>query len=186
MIVIVPYRAAWPAEFQALGARLRGALGDRAQAIHHIGSTSVPGLAAKDHLDVQVTVADLAVDLAPALAPIGFVPRPNLSDHLPPGLTLAPAELEKRLFKHAEPPINLHVRVAGRFNQRYPLLFRDYLRAVPLAAAAYGEIKVQLARHFPADVDAYYDIKDPVCDALMAGALGWAEATGWAPGPSDA
>lgn len=186
MIEIVPYRPGWPGAFAALGARLREAVGPRVLAIHHIGSTSVPGLAAKDVLDVQLTVADLGVDLAPALAPLGFEPRPHLTDHRPPGLALAPAELEKRVFKLLAPEANLHVRVAGRFNQRYALLFRDWLRATPMAADAYAEIKRQLARRFPTDLDAYYDIKDPVCDALMAGALGWADATGWAPGPSDA
>ena len=60
--------------------------------------------------------------------------------------------------------VNLHVRVAGRANQRYPLLFRDYLRANAVAREAYAEVKRELARLHPADVDAYYAIKDPVCD----------------------
>jgi hypothetical protein len=50
----------------------------------------------------------------------------------------------------------------------------------------YGEIKRQLAKYFPEDADAYYDIKDPVCDALMAGALEWAKFHNWMPGPSEA
>ncbi len=186
MIEIVPYRSAWSDAFAALGARLRAAVGERVLAIHHIGSTSVPGLAAKDVLDVQITVGDLEEPLSEALVSLGFDPRPHLIDHCPPGMTLAARELEKRVYRHDAPRINLHVRAEGRFNQRYALLFRDYLRAVPMAAHAYGEIKCQLARYFPQDVDAYYDIKDPVCDALMAGAFEWARATGWAPGPSDA
>jgi GrpB-like predicted nucleotidyltransferase (UPF0157 family) len=186
MIEIVPYREAWPAEFQAFGAAIRQAVGERATAIHHIGSTSVPGLAAKDNLDLQITVAALEPSLEEVLAPLGFVARPFHHDHCPPGMAIAPDQLEKRYYKHLEPAVNLHVRVEGRFNQRYPLLFRDYLRAVPMAANAYGEIKHQLARYFPENVDAYYDIKDPVCDALMAGALEWADRHGWEPGPSDA
>lgn len=187
-IEILPYRAAWPAAFAAEGARLRAALGPQALAIHHIGSTSVPGLAAKDVLDAQVTVADLA-DVATfhdALLALGYEHRPHLADHRPPGLEVPAAGLAKQVYRSLDPRVNLHVRVEGAFNQRYALLFRDFLRAVPLAAHAYGEVKRQLARHFPADVDAYYDVKDPVCDALMAGACEWARATGWAPGPSDA
>lgn len=188
-IAIVPYREAWPEEFRRFGQAIRRAVGDTALAIHHIGSTSVPGLAAKDNLDLQITVANLEgaqERLASALGPLGFVARPYHEDHCPPGMTLTPDQLEKRYFKHLEPPVNLHVRAEGRFNQRYALLFRDYLRAVPMAANAYGEIKRQLARYFPENVDAYYDIKDPVCDALIAGALEWAATHDWTPAPSDA
>jgi GrpB-like predicted nucleotidyltransferase (UPF0157 family) len=65
------------------------------------------------------------------------------------------------------------------------LLFRDYLRAHPIVAAAYAQAKLALARHHAADPDAYYAIKDPVCDLIMAGAESWAAATQWNPGPSD-
>ena len=81
---------------------------------------------------------------------------------------------------------NLHIRARDRFNQRYPLLCRDYLRAHPDAAAAYAEIKRQLARRFADDADAYYDIKDPVFDVIMAGAREWAERTAWQEPASDA
>jgi GrpB-like predicted nucleotidyltransferase (UPF0157 family) len=185
-IDIVPYDPTWPNRFAALGASLRDALGSGAIAIHHIGSTSVPGLAAKDVLDVQVTVADLERPVEAALQALGFERRPPVSDHCPPGMAIAPDQLAKRMYKRREPAVNLHVRVENTFNQRYALLFRDYLRATPMAADAYGEIKRQLARYFPEDLDAYYDIKDPVCDTLMAGALLWAELTGWTPPRSDA
>jgi GrpB-like predicted nucleotidyltransferase (UPF0157 family) len=59
------------------------------------------------------------------------------------------------------------------------LLFRDYLRAHPLATAAYGQAKQALAAHGPTDWDLYYDVKDPICDIIMAGAEDWAAATGW-------
>lgn len=82
------------------------------------------------------------------------------------------AELEKRFFN--EPPderrANIHVRAHGRFNQRYVLLCRDYLRSRPLAARAYGEMKRALGRIVAGDAEAYYDVKDPVFDVLMAGA----------------
>ena len=58
-IVIQPYNASWPAEFARVEAALLGALGDIAHRIDHIGSTSVPGLAAKDVIDVQISVPDL-------------------------------------------------------------------------------------------------------------------------------
>ena len=83
-------------------------------------------------------------------------------------------------------PTHLHVRQVGRANQRYALLFRDYLRAHPGAAETYAIIKRELIRLNPDDVDAYYAVKDPVCDLIMDAARIWAAATGWDPGPSDA
>ena len=187
MIVIVPYKPSWSEEFASIGAEVRAALGDTALAVHHIGSTSVPGLAAKDIIDVQVTVADLKVPLKRPLEDAGFTFRNDIcKDHAPPGMVLAPGELEKRYFQRLERPVHLHVRAGGRFNQRYALLCRDFLRLHPLARDAYGEVKSQLARYFPDNIDAYYDIKDPVFDVLMAGAFAWADLTDWQPPPSDA
>ena len=189
MIEIVEYQERWPEGFRVVGERLRQALGSAALRIDHIGSTAVPGLAAKDIIDVQVTVADFDDTVVSALAAAGFVPLPHITaDHTPPGADLAPEELEKRLF--VTPPgerrANVHVRRDGRFNQRYALLCRDYLRAHPLAASAYAEVKRALARRVRDDAEAYYDVKDPVFDVLMAGAEDWAVATGWHPGESDA
>lgn len=187
MIEIVPYRAEWPHEFARLGATIREAVGDHAMAIHHIGSTSVPSLDAKDIIDIQLTVADLDAPIRASLEEARFwmVDR-TVTDHLPPGMTLESSELDKRLYGYRGRRVNLHVRQAGRFNQRYPLLCRDYLRTHPLAAQAYREIKRQLARRFPEDMEAYYDIKDPVFDVIMAGAEEWATFTSWSPPPSDA
>lgn len=70
---------------------------------------------------------------------------------------------------------------AGRANWRYALLFRDYLRHSPDTAAAYAQIKVALARLVPDDVDAYYDVKDPVCDLIMDAAESWAARASWSP-----
>lgn len=190
MIQIVDYRATWPEEFAVIGAALRETLGPVALAIHHIGSTSVPGLEAKDVIDIQVTVERL--DAFENLESAGFWEKTGIvGDHCPPGMTMPPQELAKRLFGNdgvafGGRRIHLHVREEGRFNQRYPLLCRDYLRAHPFAAQAYVEIKRQLARYFPGDVDAYYAIKDPVFDVLMEGAREWAERTGWKVPSTDA
>ncbi|MDQ3871361.1 MAG: GrpB family protein [Chloroflexota bacterium] len=188
MIEIVDYQERWPTEFRAIGARLRELLGPAALRIDHIGSTAVPGLAAKDVIDVQITVKDLDPSLERGLAEGSFVRRAWTSDHRPPGVELAAPQLEKRFFAppEGERPANIHVRVAGRFNQRYALLCRDYLRAHPAAARAYAVVKRALARIVGDDVDAFYEVKDPVFDILMAGAEEWAAATGWRPGPSDA
>lgn len=188
---IVPYDPRWPDEFRSLAGELRAVASDQALRIDHIGSTAVPGLAAKDVIDIQITVAslDASTPLVSTLQALGYVKWVGPAmDHLPPGQTLPPEELRKYFL--GGPPtlrrINVHVREEGRFNQRYPLLFRDYLRAHPDAADAYAAVKQQLARLHPDDADAYYDIKDPVCDIIMAGAEEWAAATTWRLGPSDA
>ncbi len=185
MIAIIPYQQRWAAEFTAASADITSALGEMVRAIHHIGSTSVPLLAAKDIIDIQVTVSDLNVPISAPLVRMGFEPTDITEDHCPAGMTLASNELQKRYFRFKDRRINLHIRKQGAFNQRYPLLFRDYLRAHPVARDSYGEIKRQLARYFPENADAYYDVKDPVCDLILLNALEWANATQWEPGSSD-
>ncbi len=177
-VTIVEYRETWPLEFRGLAAALRSAFGAAALRIDHIGSTAVPGLAAKDVIDVQVTVASLT-GVPDQVA--GFEAVPSLTDHAPPGFAGSPDELAKRYYRAPASlrAAHLHVREAGRLNERYALLCRDYLRAVPGAAAAYAEVKRALAARFPTDGETYSDLKDPVFDVLMAGAEAWARATGW-------
>jgi GrpB-like predicted nucleotidyltransferase (UPF0157 family) len=185
VIEIVPPRPEWAQEYARLEAWLREALGPLALRVDHIGSTAVPGLDAKDIVDVQVTVAALdATVLDAPMAAAGLVGRPDIvRDHVPLGGPDDPAEWRKLYYREAEGPrrLHVHVRQAGRANQRYPLLFRDYLRANPAAAAAYAEIKRQLARLHPQDVDAYYDVKDPVCDLILQAAELWATRVKWTP-----
>src|SRR5258708_11940923 len=71
-IIIVAYRPQWTEEYEAIAGRLRDTVGDMALRVDHIGSTAVPGLAAKDVIDVQITVRELTPDLEPALLPAGY------------------------------------------------------------------------------------------------------------------
>jgi GrpB-like predicted nucleotidyltransferase (UPF0157 family) len=101
-------------------------------------------------------------------------------------MTDAPEEWAKRYVQQREPrPAHVHIRVYGRANMRYALLFRDYLRAHPAALGAYAQIKQALAHYHADDVDAYYAVKDPVCDVIMAAAGQWASATGWQLPPAE-
>lgn len=189
MITIKPYQPDWPTEFLTLGQPLRQQLGDLATRIDHIGSTAVPALAAKDIIDIQVTVAALATPVEQALNRAGYERVQRITgDHLPPGMEGQREQFVKWVFKPpmSDRPVNLHVRLEGRANQRYPILFRDYLRAHPLIAQAYAQTKMALAQHHPEDnLAAYYDIKDPVCDIIIGGAELWAASVGWQAGPSD-
>lgn len=187
MIEIVPWRANWREDFLKIGGGLRHALGDLALRIDHIGSTSVPGLAAKDVIDVQVTARALEARIQQAMTSLGYVQIPNRADHAPPGAAQRPSDWAKWFFESppSERPAHVHVRVEGRLNQRYPLLFRDYLRTHARAAQAYGRVKTALSRLHPADTDAYYAVKDPVCDVIIEAAEAWATSTNWQLGPTD-
>jgi GrpB-like predicted nucleotidyltransferase (UPF0157 family) len=189
-VEIVNASRSWPDEFRRIGHDLRTCLGELALRIDHIGSTSVPGLSAKDVIDVQVTVAALDRDqLAPAFERAGFLHQPdNLGrDHRPPGAQ-GPDQDWAKLFFSPVPDkraSHVHVRMEGLPNQRYALLFRDYLRAHPAAAAAYAELKRRLAA-LEIDRRVYAEVKDPACDIIIAAAEEWCMRTGWTAGPSDA
>src|SRR5947209_11980699 len=120
-LVIVPYNPRWPEEFRSIAGELRAVVGDRAERIDHIGSTAVPGLAAKGVIDIQITVAslDASEPLVHAFQGLGYVKSPELAqDHLPHGQFLPQEELRK-YFLDGPPavrPINVHVREDGRLN----------------------------------------------------------------------
>ncbi|MFG1908140.1 GrpB family protein [Kribbella sp. NPDC048928] len=181
-IVIVRPDETWPAQYQKTAYSIGGVLGDLAQRIDHIGSTSVPGLPAKDILDIQVTVAaePQLDDVAERMVAADWELRPPRRDHPVPGLSTDEVQWVKRML--VEPMyrrrVNLHVRVAGRANQRYALLFRDYLRSHPETAKAYGTFK-QHAATLRLEIGDYSDLKDPVCDLVYLPAEEWAARTGW-------
>lgn len=196
MIEIIEYKESWVKDFREIGSIIRNTLGELAVRVDHIGSTSVPDLAAKDVIDVQLTVASFENfdPIRAGLESAGFIFREGTNaDHQPSDDGLAGTseydpDWEKRYFK--SPPemrkVNLHVRATGRANQRYALLFRDYLRQHPDVAAYYGKVKYCLAQYHANDTPAYVTIKDPVCDLIMHSAEKWAVDTSWQLGSTDA
>lgn len=186
MIQIVPYRPDWPIQFQKIASLLKGATDAWETGIFHIGSTAVPGLAAKDIIDIQVSVKYFDPEMEKKLNSIRFIRIHHLSDHRPPGRDdLEEDQLYKWFFKLDNPAAHLHVRRLGMFNERYALLCRDYLRSNRHAARAYEAVKLNLAKRFAENPTAYYEIKDPVFDILMAGAELWASSVGWLHAKSD-
>jgi GrpB-like predicted nucleotidyltransferase (UPF0157 family) len=188
MIEIVAYKNSWPLEFRELAFALRRGLGTLALRIDHIGSTSVPGLAAKDVIDIQISVAAFSPQLLSALSTLGYSHLEDFrSDHRPAHTGGADSEWEKWFFN--PPPgqrrTNTHVRLQGQANQRYALLFRDYLRAHPATAESYGELKRRLAENL-SDLRMYAEVKDPAVDLIYLAAEEWATAISWKPGQSDA
>jgi GrpB-like predicted nucleotidyltransferase (UPF0157 family) len=181
-IVIARPDESWPAQYEKTAQVVGGLVGELAQRIDHIGSTSVPGLPAKDIIDMQVTVGTEPEldDVVERMLAAEWESRPARRDHVVPGLPADDLQWVKRMV--VEPmyrrKVNLHIRVAGRANQRYALLFRDYLRSHPETAQAYGAFKRQAAA-LKLDVVDYTDLKDPVCDLVYLPAEEWAARTGW-------
>lgn len=181
VVEIVAYRASWVAEYAVTRDRLRTAMGASALRIEHVGSTSITGLAAKDVIDVQISVARVDHHIAQILCSVGFRADPEITrDHAPPGASGSPDDWRKLFFVEAagERRANIHVRRAGSPNERYALLFRDYLLAHPLVAAAYAELKRRLSTSL-AIADDYADVKDPAVDLIYLAAEQWALATAW-------
>jgi GrpB-like predicted nucleotidyltransferase (UPF0157 family) len=184
MIVIHDYNPMWPKEFEVLRLSLLKILGSLALRIDHIGSTSVPDLGAKDIIDIQVTVRELTPEVRQKLVDAGYHWfEAYTHDHVPLGEDDDLGLWAKYTF--SQPPgqrrTNVHIRMQGNPNQRYALLFRDYLRAHPNSARSIELIKRELAKRHADDEDAYYDIKDPVYDLIWDAAQEWARQTGWTP-----
>ncbi|USI88540.1 dephospho-CoA kinase [Rhodococcus pyridinivorans] len=192
--VLVPAREEWHRQAQRLVARLALAAGGAAKRIDHVGSTAVPGLAAVDVIDLQITVGDLAAAdaLAPALAAAGF-PRIDhvVTDDPKPsygaGGETDPAVWEMRLHGSADPgrPARVAVRVDGWPAQQFALLLRDWLSAVDTAKREYADLKADAAVGASQKTDraeaaaTYAALKAPWFDRAHHRAWEWAESTGW-------
>lgn len=180
--VVVAADPTWPEQAARIVNRLNTACGHRAARIDHIGSTAVPGMDAKDVIDVQVTVAslDVADELRDALTTIGYPRLPGVAD-------VAHSEKEsdwaKRVHASADPgrATNVHLRVDGLPNQRFALLFRDWLTAVPEERDAYAALKRRVAAEEPANTGEYAEAKEPWLADAYPRAMAWAEATEWKP-----
>jgi GrpB-like predicted nucleotidyltransferase (UPF0157 family) len=186
MSLVVPYDPAWQARGLALAAEIQSALGPLALRVEHIGSTSIPGMAAKPIFDLQVSVRDLdaaAEAFDGPLARLGIQRRPWERDHVPAGHDDPPSLWAKRLWSRSSGPerLNLHCRPAGSPNERLALLFRDWFRAHAMAIPAYAHFKESLSRAVDDDVELYTDVKDPVVDLVIAVAEEWAAVTAWTP-----
>lgn len=184
---VVSANPEWAAQAQRLIARLRVACGPAASRIDHIGSTAVPGLPAKDVIDVQITVSELAAadELRDALGAAGFPARPDITGDNPKPTAADPTGSDtalwaKRFHQNADPGrlANVHIRVAGSPGQEFALLFRDWLRADAAARAEYLEVKREgeakaAGLTGEAATSAYLGVKEPWFDAAYARAAAW-------------
>ncbi|MGH3822161.1 MAG: dephospho-CoA kinase [Pseudonocardiaceae bacterium] len=177
--VLVAPDDSWPQQAQRVIARLATVAGRRALRIDHIGSTAVPGLEAKDVLDVQVVVKDLAVatQLADDLIAAGLVrPTGRWWDNARDGTTR-----DKVLVANADPAraVNCHIRPTDSPAWREAVLLRDWLRAHPAGVQDYAQLKHRLAALVWDSIEDYANAKTPFVSNALDHAEQWARRTGW-------
>lgn len=158
-IHLTEYDAAWSDLFTREATRIRHALGEAALSLDHVGSTSVPGLAAKPIIDIVMEVADSSREATyvPQIESIGYglhVREPDWWQH--------------RMFKGPDTNVNLHVFTVGCSEVARMLRFRDYLRANPADRNRYDAKKRELAAQDWAYIQNYTDAKTEVIEDIMA------------------
>ena len=161
-VYLAPYDAGWSAQYRAEALKIRAALGEKALVLEHVGSTSIPGMAAKPILDVVLGVADPADEDAyvPALTAQGYqlhIREPDWREH--------------RLMKGDAPAVNLHIFRAGDHEIRRLVAFRDRCRAHPEELELYVSTKRELAGRVWRYTQHYANAKAEVVEAIIARAL---------------
>jgi GrpB-like predicted nucleotidyltransferase (UPF0157 family) len=168
-IVIVAHDPGWVEEYERESARVRGALGDLVLAVEHIGSTAIPGLAAKPIVDIMVGVRSLADARSKVgvMEALGYLYVPEFE-----------AQIPDRLFFQRGSPRTHHLHIVEKGSQFWArqLLFRDYVTTHPDVAQAYAELKQELAGRFAEDREGYTHAKTSFVEAVLAKAEAEAEA----------
>ncbi len=185
----------WADQAQRIVNRLRTSCGHRALRVDHIGSTAVPDFAAKDVIDIQITVESLAVadELVEPLLSAGYPRIEHIAEDVAKNDARSTVERYdhnddaalwvKRIHASADPgrPTNVHIRVDGWPNQQFALLFVDWLAANPDARADYLNVKRAAEKGGGEDTAAYVEVKEPWFRAAYRQAWKWADSTGWKP-----
>jgi dephospho-CoA kinase len=196
-VQLVAADPSWPDQAARIVARLKTACGAKALRVDHIGSTAVPGLAAKDVIDIQVTVEslDVADELTAALRSAGYPRIDDVSgDVVKPDARSTAERFDhsgdsalwgKRLHGSADPgrPTLVHLRVDGWPNQQFALLFADWLKADPDARDEYLSVKrdAERAASPDGDIERYLAVKEPWFLKAYRRAWDWADSSSWRP-----
>lgn len=158
-IVICEYDQNWPSKFEQHKARVNKALGDSVLSIEHVGSTSVPGLAAKAIIDIDLVVADSSDENSylPQLTQAGYqlrVREPDWQEH--------------RMFRTPEIDVHIHVFSPGASELSRHLVFRNWLRENEDDRCAYESTKRELSSRSWDDMNAYADAKTEIVESILA------------------
>ncbi len=160
LVEIVPYNPRWPACFLDAEAALRETLASDVVAVDHVGSTSVPRMAAKPVIDIDVTLSSLSAiaNAGASLVEAGYEPRGNRYDD----------DMWAFLSTEAVPKLRVYLCAPENRTHERRLMFRDYLRRHDDAAEAYSRLKKQLAERFPYDGDRYTTEKSAFIEAILS------------------
>jgi len=158
-IVIEDYDSAWPHRFHLEAAKIRTTLGPAALSVEHVGSTSVPGLAAKPIVDILLVVEDSGNEdtYVPALEEAGYVLRvrePDFEEH--------------RMFRTPEKDVHVHVLSPGSREVERLLLLRDHLRDNEEDRELYAGTKRELASRDWPSMQHYADAKTGIIEDILA------------------
>ncbi len=158
-ITVVEYNPDWPSLFRRLSLPVKDALGEIAVAIEHVGSTAVPGLAAKPIIDIDVVIPSLA-DLSVVVARLALLGYTHQGD-------LGIRGREAFLAPSSKPEHYLYVCSIDGKELRRHRLFRDYLLGHPAVASRYAALKKDAARRFPDDRPAYTEAKSYFIEEVL-------------------
>ncbi|WP_462412108.1 GrpB family protein [Neobacillus sp. Marseille-QA0830] len=169
-VEVVPYRSEWVELFQKESQRIKSIFVSHEVIIHHIGSTSVPGLSAKPIIDLLAEVRDITIfdEAIPILEAEGYIAK---GENGIPG---------RRFFIKNNPGgerlYHLHAFQTGSLEVHRHLLFRDYLRQHPEDANRYAEVKMTGAKQFPNDIDSYINYKESIIKEIEKSTIEWGKA----------
>ena len=166
-VLVVPYDPQWPAKFERAAREVRAALGESVLVIHHIGSTSIPGIHAKPIIDMLAVASDLSriESRSEAMRAIAFEPMGEFG-------------IAGRRYFRRDNAAGVRTEQVHTFADQSPhilrhLAFRDFLRTHPDIAQEYSQLKQRLAAAHRFDIDAYMDGKDPFIRQTQETALEW-------------
>jgi GrpB-like predicted nucleotidyltransferase (UPF0157 family) len=172
-VIIENYNDEWPREYEVIHKSIVDRIKASIIRIDHIGSTAVPGLAAKPIIDIQISVSDLTniEYIKNELLHLGYQFRQDNPD------------LTKRYFRETQSMrrTHIHIRESGSWSEQFNLLFRDYLRVHEHERNEYAEIKYKLAKEFRENRQLYIEGKSEIVWKIMTKANRWSQEIGWKP-----
>ncbi len=170
-VEVVPHNPSWHQEFERESKLVATVLGNNFITIHHIGSTSIPNIYAKPIIDMLIEVTDIEeIDkYNPEMIGLGYE---AMGEFGIPGRRYFRKEINNIRTHH------LHTFQVNSPDVARHLYFRDYMKAHPEDAKKYSDLKRELARQFPHDIESYMDGKDGFIKEMEIKARNWSESLG--------
>ena len=165
-VVIVDYNPAWPIMYEEERAQIQALIGEYISEIHHVGSTSIPGLGAKPIIDILVIVREFALGER-CVEPLATLGYEYMGEYGIPG---------RHYFRKPVGPFetrthHIHMVEKGHDQRALMLIFREYLRLHPEAMQEYYQLKKGLAEQYKTDRDQYTDAKAPFVKSIVRAAI---------------